>query len=62
MNMLIEPVELQEAECNAQGWQIAGALDDPAPDDLPAEMSADGVRVVAWMVDRICALPAGPAQ
>ena len=45
MNMLIEPVELQESECNAQGWQIAGALDDPAPDEMPDE--PQGVPEVA---------------
>jgi hypothetical protein len=58
MNALIEPLELQESECNAQGWQMAGALDELDPD----EPVTNGDRVLAWMVDRICALPAGTAH
>jgi hypothetical protein len=62
MNMLIEPVELQESECNAQGWAAVRPPDARDDDDATTEGPNSGVRVLAWTVERICALPQGAAH
>ncbi len=62
MNVLIEPVELQESECNAQGWAAARMADARDDDDASAEGPNAGVRVLAWTVERICALPQSAAH
>jgi hypothetical protein len=52
MNAIAEPVELLEAECNAQGWY------DPSVDDedyAPMIDEACSERVLGWTVERICA-------
>ncbi len=51
MNAIAEPIELLEAECNAQGWYDTQSEDDYAPviDEACSE------RVLGWMVQRICA-------
>ena len=51
MNAIAEPIELLEAECNAQGYYDPGIDDDYAPviDEACSE------RVLGWTVERICA-------
>ena len=58
MNALAEPLELLEAECNAHGWRLDDREDDG--EDSPFD-EACSQRVLAWMVQRICTMPALPA-
>ena len=54
MNALAEPVELLEAECNAQALPL-----DERDDELDEALfdEACSMRVVEWMVQRICSMP-----